>query len=219
MSVEYSGDHSINFYTLTAGSSIKKNTWKDFKLIPEKRPSIAYPVPNTKIVVISGTNKRLDLTDYHAGGLTYGPRAGTWDFFIDHTLVNKWRDIYDLVYDFVHGKELYVTLSDEPTLFYRGMFSLNSYIAGNTHSKVTIQYDLGSESFILDEHTLLGGDGDDDTEDISLLERCPIKFIGENGSPYVKDYGFKEDADYLKKINAKINEVEVYDLIVLESNG
>lgn len=217
MSVEYSGDHSVNFYTLSVGSSTKKNTWKDFKLIPVTRPSIAFPVPNIKVVSISGTNKRLDLTDYHVGGLTYGPRSGTWEFYIDHTLIDKWVDVYNTVFDFVHGQELYVTLSDEPILFYRGIFSVNSYASGSLYSKIVIQYDLGSETFIINEAALVGGDETD--EGMSLLNICPIKFIGENGSPYAKDYGFKEGADYLKKINSKSNEVEVYDLIVLESNG
>lgn len=209
MDVVYSGEHSINFYTTSLTSTKKRNTWTDFHLIPVVRPYIVYPVPNTKIVPIPGTNKRMDLTDYHVGGLTYGPRAGTWEFYIDHTQVDKWRDIYDAVYKFVHGKELYVTLEDEPVLFYRGMFTMSAYNPGSSYSKLTIQYDLGYDSFLMKEVIL--GDGS-----VQLLNQCPIKFIGENGNMWAKDYGFTLGTDYVKKITNKSNEVTVYDLITLD---
>lgn len=212
MDVVYSGEHSINFYKVTLTSTTKKNTWKDMHLIPTSRPSITYPSPNTRIVVIPGTSKRIDITDMHVGGLTYGPRTGSWEFYIDHDQSYDWRTAYNEVYNFVHGKELFVALDDEPTMFYNGVFSVSGYVAGSNYSTITIQYDLGCDSFIRKEVIL--GDGS-----VSLLNNCPIRFIGENGSPYAKDYGFTPETDYIIRINSQSKELELYDMTVLVDLG
>ena len=85
MELDYSGKHSINFYRTINNVTYKRNSWKDFRLIPKQRPKINYPEPRYMIVGIPGTNKRMDYTDYHIGGLVFGPRTGTWEFYLDHS--------------------------------------------------------------------------------------------------------------------------------------
>ena len=211
MDVVYSGEHSLNLYAVTLTSTVKRNTWSDFHLIPSERPSITYPAPNTRIVPIPGTSKRLDITDYHIGGLTYGARTGTWEFYIDHNRYTNWKEAYDSLVNFANGKELYVALSDEPSLFYKGIFTVPSYVAGSSYSKISIQYDLGYDSMILKEVEL--GDGI-----VSLLTYCPVNFIGENGSAYATDYGLSSSANYYVEIGG-LKEVRLRDLISLGVNG
>lgn len=204
MDIRYSGEHSITFYELSIENSsnvIKKNTWTDFHLIPASRPFVNYASPNVLMVAIPGTSKRFDITDYHAGGLTFGSRSGTWEFYIDHSQYDNWKMAYDAVCDFVHGKELYVSLTDEPLVFYKGILSVNNYVAASDYSKITIQYDL--------DHDIT----------IGLLSSCPIKFIGENGSPYANDYGLTAGSDYIVDLTGGGKGVNVYDLIVLQNSG
>lgn len=200
MGVVYSGEHSINFYRVSNGTVTKRNTWTDFHIIPTDRPHIAYPEPNIKLIALPGTNKRLDITDQHIGGLTFGARTGSWQFYIDHDQWKDWRASCNTIYSFIHGKELTIALSDEPMMFYGGMFTVTAYNPGPSYSTITIQYDLGYDSFIQDE---------------ILPNGCPIKFVADNGIEYAKDYGFAAGADYVIKLENKTKEIEVYDLTVL----
>lgn len=204
MDLEYSGEHSITFYDVSNDkgiSTVKKNTWTDFCLIPVERPFVNYSSPNISIVSIPGTNKRFDVTDYHAGGLTFGPRTGVWEFYIDHSRYNNWKTAYDIVFEFIHGKELYVSLSDEPSIFYKGFLSVDNYVPGSNYSKIFIRYDLN--------HDIM----------IGLLNSCPIKFIGENSSPYANDYGFSKGSEYVVKLSNNKKGIFLYDLIVIQNGG
>lgn len=200
MGVFYSGDHSIDFYKIENGIVTKKNTWTDFHIMPTERPHISYPEPNIKIVALPGTSKRIDITDQHIGGLTFGGRTGSWQFYIDHEQRADWRASYDVIYKFIHGQELTVALADEPMLFYGGIFTVSAYNPGSSYSTITIQYDLGYDSFIRDE---------------ILPNGCPIKFVADNGIEYANNYGFAVGADYVIKLEDKTKELEVYDLKVL----
>ena len=151
------------------------------------------------------------MTDYHIGGLTYGPRIGTLEFYIDHNQYNNWKEAYDALNSFVNGKELFIALSDEPNLFYRGLFTVSSYVSGTSFSKISIQYDLGYDTMILKEI----GDGEGG---MSPQTYSPIKFISENGSPYATDYGISATANYIVE-NKGLKEIHLQDLISLGTNG
>lgn len=199
MDLDYSGEHSINFYGASPDNRVAKNTWRDFHLIPVSRPSIVYPSPNIRIVAIPGTNKRLDITDYHIGGLTFGPRSGTWEFYIDHNQYSNWVNAYNIMVAYFHGKELYAALVDDPMVFYKGIFSVNSYVSGSSYSKVTIQYDLDYDMTI------------------GLLSNYPIKFIGQGDIPYANNYAVKPNTNYVIDLGDNKKELLVYDLSVLST--
>ena len=200
MDLVYSGEHSINFYDVKANTITEKNTWKDFHLIPSERPSIAIPSPNLRMIAIPGTNKRVDVTDYHVGGLTFGSRTGSWEFYIDHDQYSSWVNAYDSIVKFLHGKELYVALADDPMIYYKGVMSVSSYISGSNYSKITIQYDLDYDITV------------------GLSMNYPIKFVGKDGILFANNYSVKEDTDYITKLsNGKIS-LLLYDLEVLTSD-
>lgn len=210
MDLDYSGKHTINFYKSIDGTTYKRNSWKDFHLVPEKRPSIKYPEPNLMFVTLPGTSKRLDITDYHTGGLTFGARTGSWTFYIEHENFAEWPIAPTLIKNFLNGRQMYVSLSDEPSLYYSGVLYVGDYKPGESFSEITINYELAYDTFVRTEKDLGGGT-------VSLLDYSPIKFIGDNGFAYANDYGITAGTTYISELSDGSNKLTAYDLITINA--
>lgn len=150
MSVVYNGAHSITFIealdsdtdsTPTAYSSYKRS-WRDFHLVPEKRPSVNPPSPALKLIDIPGTNRRIDMTDLMPGGLKFGRRQGEWQFILDHDLWDNWHVAKKTIEDAINGKRLYCILEDDFNTAYRGRFRVQGWQSGPNYSSISISYDL-----------------------------------------------------------------------------
>lgn len=205
MSLEYSGAHSINFFRTIHGTTRKRNSWLDYHLVPSERPKISVRQPNFLMVALPGTSKRVDITDFHNGGLTYGERTGSWTFYVDHEQWPDWKTAYDQVCEFLHGQRVYVSLEDEPTLYYMGVLTVADPKPGKAYSEITIQYNLSLD-------TVVQGD--------MLTEYFPIRFIGESGLPYANDYGIRAGAPtYIIPAEEGETLVTVYDLSVLNQSS
>lgn len=151
MDVEYKGQHSIIFYKDIGNGYEKKNSWIDFHMIPATRPYVALGAPNISQVPIPGTSKRVDITDYLPGGLTFGGRSGTWEFYIDHLMWKDWDTAYNKIKSYIHGNTFLINLTDDPYIVYQGVLTISGYVAGQNYSRITIQYDLVNDAITLDE--------------------------------------------------------------------
>ena len=151
MDVEYKGKHSIIFFKDTGAGYSKRNSWTDFHMIPASRPYVAFGTPGISQVIIPGTSKRVDITDYKPGGLTFGGRAGTWEFYIDHSKWENWVDAKSTIKNYIHGGTFLINLTDDPYILYQGILTISGYVAGQNYSKITIQYDLMADTLTLDE--------------------------------------------------------------------
>lgn len=157
MDIEYKGQHAIVFYKDIKSGYLKKNSWTNFHMIPASRPYVAFASPGISQVVIPGTSKRVDITDYRPGGLTFGARSGTWEFYIDHTRWPSWVDAETTIREYIHGGTFLVALKDDPKIAYKGILTISGYVAGQNYSKITIQYDLMNGAVTLEDEFIHGG--------------------------------------------------------------
>ncbi len=178
MDIEYKGLHSIVFFKDTGKGYSKRHSWNDFHMIPTSRPYVALGSANYSQVVIPGTSNRIDITDVKPGGLTFGPRTGTWEFYIDHTKWPNWADAHNTIKDYIHGGTFLVNLTDDPLVLYQGILTISGYVAGENYSKITIQYDLMYDTVTLDEPIDFGDFG-----------KLPDPKIRKDGDDYILDLG------------------------------
>lgn len=133
MSIVYNKTHTIEINGY--------NTWTDWHLVPVSRPYIALAEPNIHTVQIAGTSKFVDLTDVLPGGLTFGQRTGSWEFYIDYDYWPDWSYAYNTIADSVHGRTITVRLADDPTRQYNGRVTV-AYSTGEDHSRIVLNYSL-----------------------------------------------------------------------------
>jgi hypothetical protein len=132
------------YYSLTFNiGGVKKNTWADWRLIPDTPPSIPPPEPNLNYVDIPGRDGGpLDLTGVPFNKLTYKRITGSWNFLFEpedrHSRINLYEE---LMRTFV-GKVGTVKLEEDLTHYYRGRFSVSPPKTGNGPCRITIAYDL-----------------------------------------------------------------------------
>ena len=150
MGVTYNGEHSICFWKKTLqydGYNLDNPTftWDTFHLIPQSRPSVSIPKPNYTIVTIPNSSKRLNITEFLPGGMTFESRVGEWIFYIDHNQWPDWtRSHYELERYF-NGSKMLVSLDDDSDDIYEGRIHLSNYEASENYSQVTIAYDLDAD--------------------------------------------------------------------------
>ena len=150
MGVSYNGEHSICFWKKTLqydGYNLDNPTftWDMFHLIPQSRPSVSIPKPNYTIVTIPNSSKRVNITEFLPGGMTFESRVGEWLFYIDHNQWPDWtRSHYELE-QYFNGSKMLVSLDDDSDDIYEGRIHLSNYEAGENYSQVTIAYDLDAD--------------------------------------------------------------------------
>lgn len=148
-STVYEGQHSLNFMTLD-GSEVK-NTWTEWHLVPTSKLVVAEAGVSTNFIEIPGRGDPIDFTEYLTGKPVYGPRSGSWEFAIDN-YHEHWEAIRLRIVNFIHGKRLRVILTDIPTRYYEGRFTVNNLEPGEDFSHVTINYVLDVYSYSIYEN-------------------------------------------------------------------
>lgn len=143
-STVYSGDHSLTFITMDESES--RNTWTDWHLIPSSRLVVAEAGVSTNFIEIPGRGDPVDLTEYLTGKPVYGPRSGSWEFLVDN-YHEYWDAIRTKIVNFIHGKRMRVILSDIPTRYWEGRFSVENWQPGENFSQITINYVLDVYSY------------------------------------------------------------------------
>lgn len=123
------------------GVLIGKNTWEDFHLIPDGRPTVSMPDVKEEYVDIQALDGSYDLTEAVSGRPIFSNRTGSWDFYVDN-YHEHWATIYSKLANYMHGKKVRVVLMDDPGFFYEGRLKLNQYQSGEWNSKISIDYTL-----------------------------------------------------------------------------
>lgn len=140
----HEGQHSITFDEIKfGGDNTARNTWTDWCLIPSKRPTISTPTVKTSSIEIPGANGLLDTTEALTGYPLYGNATGSLEFIIDQNRSKlSWIDLYNELKMFFHGRELKMTLSDEPDYYRIGRFKVNKWTSDQSRSTITIDYEI-----------------------------------------------------------------------------
>lgn len=130
-------DHSILF-TPTSGTA--KDTWKDWRIVPTTRPVVNPPEANIIMDMIPGATEALDTSEAVGNMVTYGIREGSWEFQV----INKtlWSTVYSTIMNFLQGKLMKVTLTDDPGYYYTGRCQVNQWQSDPDASRITIDYKL-----------------------------------------------------------------------------
>lgn len=135
MQTTYSGTHSILFDS--------KDSWADFGLVPTERPCVSMPPVRTSTIEIPGMNGLLDLSDIPLGYPTYGPRTGSWSFYVASDVTGlSWDQTYARLAAFFHGKRRKCILTDDRSYYYEGRFSLGDLKASKMCDEISINYTL-----------------------------------------------------------------------------
>lgn len=208
MDVQYSGIHSMNFWHMD--NKVKKNTWTDFHLIPNKRPFVVNAEPKFTIIKIPGTNKRIDITDFLTDVPTFGSRTGEWEFIIVHDMWENWVNAYNNLCDYFHGHSVIVELTDEPHMYYSGIVTVGNYSSESEYSIIRIKYELNT--YALNDVSYDPNDPSNPSAD--PFGRFPIKFIANDGKAYHNDYGI--DGTSTTYLEGDV--LYVYDTFVIGSN-
>ena len=130
-------DHSILF---TPASGTAKDTWKDWRIVPTTRPVVNPPEANIIMDMIPGATEALDTSEAVGNMVTYGIREGSWEFQV----INKtlWSTVYSTIMNFLQGKLMKVTLTDDPGYYYTGRCQVNQWQSEPDASRITIDYKL-----------------------------------------------------------------------------
>ncbi len=119
----------------------EKNTWADWYLIPSSRPVFNPPAPKTKFIDIPGADSHWDASRVLTGDMAYNNRTGSIEFIVDNDHI-EWHALYSRIMDYLHGQVLKATLEDDPSYYYEGNFSVNSWKSEAHNSKIVIDYNV-----------------------------------------------------------------------------
>lgn len=130
---------------------LDKNTWETWGLIPDSRPTMAHPPQSTQVIdAIPGVNGNIDLSLATFRYPIFGNREGEFTFIYNplfqqlHDKYKPWDVVCSEMMNFIHGRQLRMILEDDPTYYYEGRFSVNSWTSNNdgSGSTVTIGYSV-----------------------------------------------------------------------------
>lgn len=141
--------HSITFGDISSGAIVGKNTWTDWHLIPSSRPTVAQAPVTTNYISIPGKEDGpIDFSTYLTGSIQYGNRSGTFEFLVDNGH-EYWEDIRYKIVNYLHGKELKMVLEDDPSYYYKGVFTLNEWKSESWNSSISINYILEPYKYLI----------------------------------------------------------------------
>lgn len=126
------------YHSITFGD---KNTWDDWKLIPEVRPLFSPPDVKTSYVDIPGSDGIKDMTESLTGEPLYSNRQGSIIFFVMNGY-KEWQERYSEIMNYLHGQKMIAILEDDPSYYYEGRFSVDEWNSSKDYSKIAISYDV-----------------------------------------------------------------------------
>lgn len=135
-------------------NSVKhRHSFFDWHLIPEERYSIEPPETKAEYMDIPGANGALDISEALTLYPVYKDIEGEMSFLVSNDKTFEgyqknefdifWNSIYSDIKMFLHGKNRYFLIEDNPEWYYYGRFSVGKYDASDkVHSKIVISYKL-----------------------------------------------------------------------------
>lgn len=115
-----------------------KNSYNDWELILQERPTVSPPKVKTTYVDIPNANGSLDLTEVMSNDVKYDNREITCKFHV----LNKreeWHDIYSNIQDYLHGQKMKIILDENPCFFYEGRCSVDEWSSSKVTSTIVIK--------------------------------------------------------------------------------
>lgn len=136
--------HSVLIDTSSASMfqhNYSVNTYDDWFLIPDSRPTIVNPSVQTSYIDVPGASGSIDASDWLTGFPTYADREGDLVFFVENDHGN-WTDRRNEINAKVHGRKVKLMLEDEMDYFYKGRLQVNDWSSEANWSKLTLKYRL-----------------------------------------------------------------------------
>ena len=133
-------------YSITFGSgNDTRNTWTDWKLVPESPPVIPTPDPKTNFVDIPGRAKgALDMSTVPFGCQVYERMTGSWTFVMydDYWNTPNRVAVFEQIRGWLHGKRTRIMLEEDQQHLFYGIFTVTPPQSGIGPFVVEINYDL-----------------------------------------------------------------------------
>lgn len=134
--------HSITFFDYDGTTTVYRNTFDHWHMVPEERPISKMPTQKTKYLEVPGSDGILDLSELITGRPLYNNREGEFSFYILNGY-DTFENIKSKVANYLHGRKKYAVLIDDPDYLYEGRFEVNFENDDSlNHSKCTISYNL-----------------------------------------------------------------------------
>lgn len=141
--------HSITF----GETGATKNTWTNWKLMPESPPVVSSPTPKTDYVDIPGRAKGpIDMSKLPFNRQTYERVTGSWTFAMldDYWNTPDPRAVYNEIRGWLQGRRTRMTLDDESNYIYYGLFTADAPSLGMGPFVIKINYDIEPVRYNLD---------------------------------------------------------------------
>lgn len=127
------------YHSVTFGS---KNSYSDWHLVPDSRPVITMPEQKKEVVDVPGSNGVLDMSMALTKYPIFNRRSGSLKFHVLNDYSN-WKDLYEEIAFYLHGRKLNMWLEDDSSYYYSGYYNV-LWTSNNdgTWSDIEIGYDL-----------------------------------------------------------------------------
>ena len=139
-----SSEHSVQFCPFNILNTNKGfNSWKDWHMVPTKRPSIETRKLRTEYITVPGRDGVLDFTESNGRDFS-DRRVGSLEFVVVHEAHpdKSWAEVYSEILNNLHGKKLKVVLLDAPAYYYTGRIYVNQWKSDPHWSTITLDYDF-----------------------------------------------------------------------------
>lgn len=136
------------YHSITFGD---KNTWDDWKLVPETQPIISPPSQKTNYIDIPGANGSLDMSEILTGYPLFNNREGSFTFIVlnkqgvyqPYENRKKLAKVAEDIMEYLHGRSMKMILEDDPLYYYEGRFTVSSVSPEEDFSTIEISYNVG----------------------------------------------------------------------------
>lgn len=190
-----------------------KNSYDDFGILlrPKTRPK---PSPIYEKVSIPGRNGPLDFTEW-AGDVFYDNLSFPLEFYVIDPM-NTWDEKLRVITNYLHGRKMKVTFSDEPDFYYLGRVKINELSSDRSVGMLSIECDFEpykyKQNVTSKQYNVTAGSSYEFTNDrmrvvptLTLSAAMTIEFEGNSyslgaGSSKVLDIQFKEGVNTIKVI-------------------
>ena len=126
----------------------EKSAYDDWNIVLTKA-EIPLPTPKTSIVDIKGADGVIDLTEALTGDVQYNNRPIKLTFeMMDDT---DYSTLISDISNYIHGKVVTVTLSNDDDYYYRGRATINQWECVKRKGKIVIQIDSEPYKYLVTE--------------------------------------------------------------------
>ena len=144
------------YYSLTFEiGGVQKNTWADWRLVPDTPPSIPMPEINLNYVDIPGrSGGPLDLTGIPFNKFTYKRITGSWNFLREPDNRKTRVELYEAIRRYFIGRVGLVKMEEDLDHYYQGRFAVGQPKTGTGPIEFTIAYDLAPVRYNVSDNSI-----------------------------------------------------------------